>query len=307
MNVLIVGYGSIGARHDAILQSMGHTVSLVSGQHIPDRPVYRSIVQALETELFDYVIIANRTHQHADALRSLSESNYQGKLLIEKPLFDRVNAEFQTQQRDPYVAYNLRFHPVLQQLKNALHAKGSELLTANIYVGQYLPDWRPTQDYRRGYSAQREMGGGVLRDLSHELDYAIWLFGEWEQLTALGGKSSSLEIDSDDNFTILCRTAGCDSLTIHMNYLDRMPRRTIVVNTNDGTWIADLIKSTLSFNGEINTYETVRNESYIRMHEAMIAGEPASLCTFQEGMLIMEMIEAIETANVNKKWVTRLE
>ena len=40
----------------------------------------------------------------------------------------------------------------------------------------WLPYWRPERDYRESYSARADEGG-VLRDLVHELDYAIWAFG----------------------------------------------------------------------------------------------------------------------------------
>ncbi|MFX7793064.1 Gfo/Idh/MocA family oxidoreductase, partial [Acinetobacter baumannii] len=51
------------------------------------------------------------------------------------------------------------------------------LYNAFIEIGQYLPDWRPTKDYRETVSAKTELGGGVLLELSHELDYAQWILG----------------------------------------------------------------------------------------------------------------------------------
>ena len=44
------------------------------------------------------------------------------------------------------VGYNLRFHPVMVALADAV--AGSDCLTMQAYCGQWLPDWRPGTDYR---------------------------------------------------------------------------------------------------------------------------------------------------------------
>ena len=119
-----------------------------------------------------------------------------------------------------FVAYNFRFHPVLNYLRKEL--KDQQVISTNIYCGQYLPGWRPNTDYRKCYSSSKKEGGGVLRDLSHEIDYAIWLFGEYEKLTAIGGKYSSLEIDSEDCISILLKMEKCNIVNITLNYLDKI-------------------------------------------------------------------------------------
>src|SRR2546421_323520 len=80
----------------------------------------------------------------------------------------------------------------------ARRLEGEAIVSAEVRTASWLPGWRPGRDYRATYSASRALGGGVLRDMSHELDYPSWLFGPWRRLTALGGHLSPLEIESDD-------------------------------------------------------------------------------------------------------------
>ena len=102
------------------------------------------------------------------------------------------------------VGYNFRFYPPLQAMRQAL-VEGciGRLISLRAEAGQYLPDWRPGSDYRQGASARRELGGGVVLELSHELDYIRWLGGEVESVGALVGKLSDLEIEVEDTAEIV--------------------------------------------------------------------------------------------------------
>ena len=206
MNCLIIGYGSIGARHANILKEMWHSVHVVSKRDVKDFPCYKSIKEAVQNRDFDYVVISNETYNHYNSFIELNELGYSGKLLIEKPVFLEPRPTPQSDFENVFVAYNLRFHPVIQKLHEFLN--GKEIYSIQVYVGQYLPDWRPGTDYTRSYSASKAQGGGVLRDLSHELDYINWIAGGWKRVAAIGGKFSDLQIDSDDVFVLLLEMEG---------------------------------------------------------------------------------------------------
>jgi predicted dehydrogenase len=222
MNTLIIGYGSIGERHARILNDLGHRVSIVS-RHARktaiDSPFeWHCNIETASVNKFEYIVVANRSNEHFDTLCELSQRGFDGTLLIEKPLFEKSYPIPANLKATTFVAYNLRFHPLLERLRSLL--AGQRLIAVQARVGQYLPDWRPGSDYRSHYSAKRREGGGVLTDLSHELDYLTWLLGDWQNLTARGGKFSDLEIDSDDVFTLLWETERCPVVSLTMNYLD---------------------------------------------------------------------------------------
>jgi predicted dehydrogenase len=203
------------------------------------------------------------------------------------------------------VAYNLRFHPLLLRLKQwvARH----EPVSATIHVGQHLSQWRPDRDFRETYSASRALGGGVLRDLSHELDYALWLFGPWRRAAAFGGRSGALEIDSDDSWSILLECERCPQVMISMNYLDRIPRRSIGVTARAASTSVDLISGSFVASDERqeDPLRLGRDETYRRQHLAMLSTMPDPACTFLEGCGVVHLIESIEEAAAKRAWVER--
>jgi predicted dehydrogenase len=168
-----------------------------------------------------------------------------------------------------------------------------------------LPLWRPGRDFRSVYSASKEQGGGVLRDLSHELDLLIWLFGDWQRLTAIGGHLSDLEINSDDMFALMMTFERCPVVTLELNYLDRVGRRRIVVNGIRKTYEADFMTGVLMVDGEREEYGCQRDHTYVEMHRAILEGRSGDVCSFDEGLGVVAMIDAAEMSAVSGGWVFR--
>lgn len=303
MNCLIIGYGSIGARHANILKDMGHSVHVVSKRDVTDFPCYKLIKEALQNTNFDYVIIANETYNHYNSFIELNELRYSGKLLIEKPVFLEPSPIPQSGYENVLVAYNLRFHPVIQKLHAFL--KDKEIYSVQIYVGRYLPDWRPGSDYTKCYSASKDMGGGVLRDLSHELDYINWIAGGWKRVAAIGGKFSDLQINSDDVFVLLLEMENCPVASVQMNYLDRIARREIIVNLKDHSIKADLIGNILEIDGKVSEFKVEINRTYTMQHNAILNGDYSIACTLKQGIDVLNLIHAAELTTEKRMWISK--
>src|SRR3990167_10057103 len=301
MRCLIIGYGSIGKRHAQILINLGCEVTLVTSQKDLSYTCYLSIEEALEKNFFDYVIIANSTHQHYDTLIELIQCDYRGIVLVEKPLFLTAQQLPENNFSKMLVAYNLRFCDLLNQAKQLIREEN--LITFSAYVGSYLPLWRKDRDYRNCYSAKKEQGGGVLRDLSHELDYSIWFCGQCLELTALGGHFSPLEITSDDSYSILMKNTHCPMANLQMNYLDRHPHRNIIINTTHQSLFIDLINGLLYVNGNIIINSAGISETYIKQHLAVLNGEFDNFCDYEHGLYLVKLIDIIEYANISQTWV----
>jgi predicted dehydrogenase len=149
-------------------------------------------------------IVANPAPFHVDAAIALMAAG--SHVLVEKPLAQTTDgirvllSAVRKHQRLLQVGYNLRFLSSLQKFKELIHeGVVGKVLSVRCEVGQYLPSWRPEADYRQGVSARKDLGGGVLLELSHELDYLRWIFGEVVWVSAWTGKQSSLEIDVEDS------------------------------------------------------------------------------------------------------------
>ena len=298
--VLVSGFGSIGQRHVRILREMGLTVHVFSRRKLPEENKFQSLEDALKEVTPEYVVIANETSEHYSALKTVLSFQVP-KILVEKPLFATVVKSLpEYSQSQVRVGYNLRFHPMLQHLYAEI--KGQIVLSLQLYVGQHLPDWRPQQDYQHSYSVSKAQGGGVLRDLSHELDYINWLFGPWQAISALGGHYSSLAGDSDDVFCLLLKMERCPAVSLQMNYLDRCGRRKITVNTDEHTYHLDLVKQEYKKDQEASIlFSSEGDETYRNQHTDMLNNHGKLCCSLQEGQTVLRMIDATEKSASTKK------
>lgn len=251
---LVVGLGSIGRRHlgnlrDGGISAIAAVSASASQDSLPPGVVlYRDLSEAISDFRPEIAIVANASPAHVATAQALAEGGCH--LFIEKPLSDRsagIDALAQTCTRNSLVtliAYTLRFLPVMQRTKALLPAIGAPLfLSAD--VGQYLPDWRPAQNYRQGVSARRDLGGGALLELSHEIDYVRWLLGEPNTVFAMTGHSGLLEIDVEDSADLILGYAGTRA-RIHLDFLERGRSRRCRIVGSDGTLETDLVAGTVS-------------------------------------------------------------
>jgi predicted dehydrogenase len=131
-------------------------------------------------------------------------------------------AEVAAQGLRVLVGYQFRFHPGLQQVKTWL-AQGAigEVASARARWGEYLPGWHPGDDYRAGYSARRDLGGGVVVTLSHPFDYLRWLLGEVVEVQAQIAQRSGLDLDVEDTAHVILRFASGALATVSLDYVER--------------------------------------------------------------------------------------
>ena len=300
---LVIGFGSIGERHARILTELGFSVSVVSRRQIGGGAyqLLPSVGAALSAGPFDYAVVATETSAHAADLGLLAQSEAVAKVLVEKPLFAGLPAARPSFRSLIHVGYQLRFHPGIRRLREAIGGRRCRL--AQFYVGQHLDDWRPGRPARDSYSGQAAKGGGVLRDLSHELDLALWLFGTCKRLTAIGGRLSDVTIDSDDAWGILAEFERCPAVSVQMNCLDRIGQRRIVVVAEDTTVAVDLVRGTIDRDGRIERIVRDRDAPIREMHRAILEQDGLEVCDLEGGLKVMAAIEAIERAGRDGIWV----
>lgn len=301
VKALVVGFGSIGNRHARILSELGCSVAVVSKRKIAWGLRYVTVGKAIRDFSPGYVVIANKTSEHGETLRKLKNAGFKGVVLVEKPLFSKVEDTDVRGFKKVVVGYNLRFHPLILKLRKLL--TGKRILTAQTYVGKNLADWRPGVDYRKSYSAFKDHGGGVLRDLSHELDYMNWLLGGWSSVAAVGGHYSRLAINTDDAYCVMMKTKRCQNVLVQMNYIDHTGHRAMIFNSDDLTIKVDLIQNWIEVNGKRSERKVERDDTYREEHRAVLGKRWKELCSYQEAMDVMRLIEAAEKASRRTTWV----
>jgi predicted dehydrogenase len=285
VRIFVVGLGSIGRRHLAITRELGHEVE--GGRLV-------------EAERFEpeAVVIASPTSTHLEALRWAVENR--AHAYVEKPLASSSGgvAEALAAAREAgvtvAVGYNLRFHPAIEAIRDAVEAGGvGRLLTARAEVGQHLPGWHPNG---------AELGGGALLTLSHELDYVRWIAGEVECVRGLADRVSSLELDVDDVAELVCRHEGGAVTSIHMDFLDRAYNRR-------SRWVGEAGTITWDWGGPVRilpsgetiwddrTYalEATYVEALRNFVSAAQTGTPPR-CTGWDGLRVLELCEVVLAA-----------
>jgi predicted dehydrogenase len=295
VKALIVGFGSIGQRHARLLKPLVEKIATVSSRTVAEHPQYVSLETALQSFTPDLIIIASITAKHSENLSALKRLGFRGRVLVEKPLFIHASESGAPYPFPVYVSYQLRFDPVIVALRDAL--QGQTIYSSHGYVGKHLSQWRPGRDVRETYSAYSGQGGGAVRDLSHELDLAGHLFGPILEAHAVTARAGNVTADSEDAAAFVMRAKNCPVISLQMNYLDFVPQREWIVTTREASFKADLVAHTLSRNGEIARIACGPDDAYRTMHEAVLAGDAARLCSFKEGLAVMKLIDMAAPIN----------
>lgn len=270
MKVIFFGLGSIGQKHYQNLKI------ICKERDIPlEVSAYRSRKAEHETpsdirmiyntneieDNYDIAFITNPTALHLETLQMIkNKANY---FFVEKPIFERTYdvAAFTENKEAYYVAAPLRFKSIMTELKEFIEDK--QVYNARAICSSYLPDWRK-DDYRKSYSADPNLGGGIELDCIHELDYVISLFGFPRETKAIYAKKSHLEIKSNDSAAYLLDYKD-KIVEVHLDYYGQFSQRKIEIITNDDFIVCDFLENSLSSKrtGEFIQVKEDPNQMYL--------------------------------------------
>jgi predicted dehydrogenase len=326
MKFLIAGLGSIGKRHLQNLATLGEfdlTVyrtnrSTVPQEDLPDFKVVTDLGKALSQKP-DAVIIANPTALHMEVAVAAAKAGCH--LFLEKPIshnldqIKELKALLKTNELKCFVGFQYRFHPGLQKIVELIRCGAiGRPLSARALWGEYLPGWHPWEDYRKGYSARSDLGGGVVLTLCHPLDYLRWMLGEVEQLWAFTGKISDLEINVEDYAEIGLRFANGAVGNLHLDYFRRPPEHRLDIVGSEGTieWRAETGVTRL-YRPVTDAWESFlppqgfsRNDLFLaemRHFLEMISGEHAPIATLEDGEKSLILANAVLISAKSKKMI----
>src|SRR5579884_68996 len=237
MHVAVLGHGSAGSRLAKHLGDLGSEVSVVCRGEAPPDDV-------------DALVVATPTSAHREGLELALDRGVH--VYLEKPLAAVPDGVAPLLDRADElglvvaVGYNLRFHPAIERIQDAVAAGAiGRLLSARAEVGQYLPDWQLGRDYRESYAARADGGGGALLTLSHELDVIRWIGGEIRACRGTVSRISLLDLDVDDLVELVCRHESGAVSSVHADFVDRSYNRRQRWVGADGTiaweWGGDVV------------------------------------------------------------------
>jgi len=324
ISFLIIGLGSIGKRHLRNLTDLGvkRIYALTSGRNLsPDEklPPFETVTD-LTTALRlkpNAVIIANPTSLHMKVAVEAAKAGCH--IFFEKPIshsmenVNQLNHLIHQKNLIVQVGFQFRFHPVLKKIKEWIDENSiGKIISAHAHWGEYLPLWHPWEDYRHGYSARSDLGGGVVLTLCHPFDYLRWFCGEVDSVSATMGKISHLEIDTEDTAAILMRFNSGALGTVYLDYVEQPPQHNVLIigekgkimwNNSDSTAqlfinqqqhpivqkpAPDFDRNTM-FYDELNHF--VGSIKYRRQPE----------CNFEDGIRTLEIVLAAKESALQKK------
>ncbi len=252
----------------------------------------------------DAAVIASPSPFHQQQAFALANQGI--SLLIEKP----VGTGSETQQvwdellelSDSVlmlVGYVLRHDPCAAYVKEKIeHRELGKVLEADFYCGSWLPEWRPNTDYRESVSGQQSLGGGVLLELSHELDLAGWILGEFELSFASLQQSGLLDVDVEDQAMLVGRSDSCPLITIRLNFCTQPSRRRVVMRCERGEITWDLLSGDINvLTGDqlVQSFRSglVGDDRYRLQAEhfmTCIAGDRRPCCSLSDGLQVLKII-----------------
>ncbi|MBW3514096.1 Gfo/Idh/MocA family oxidoreductase [Shewanella sp. NKUCC01_JLK] len=316
----VVGMGSIAKRHLANLRYLHPDAKIysvsASGRNT-ELSVHADAVISLDQLLEEkpaYAIIASPAPYHVTTAKVLLQNGI--AVLIEKPLADTVESceELISSIDDSQscvvsVGYCLRFLPSAQVVKNYLSAgKLGAIYNVESNVGQFLPSWRTDKNYKDSVSARKELGGGALLELSHELDYLFWLFGDLELQHSWLRTTDELGLDVEDIADLVLTTTSGTYISVHLDFVQKSTQRNCEFIGEKGRLVWDLMMNTVTVyhaTGSNMLYaepQYNKNGMYIDMLQAFenIKMQGMShLATIESSLKVIELIEYAKQSN---KW-----
>jgi len=300
--VLLIGYGSIGKRHSRNLIELGIKPYILTKYPDDLNAVFLSDINEIKNENINYCIISSTTARHLDDLKKcLALANKPKHILIEKPLeslyssgkeIRNIAEEFGI---STFVAYNLRFLEAFKIIRNFVKEQKNTIRIVEVVAGQDLKEWRPFKDYTESYSAHREQGGGVDLDLSHEIDYILWLFGSnFKDKIIYRNKISNLKINSPDIFKLIL-DYNTFIVDITLDYIRKPKERYIkMICENNENLYFNFITNTLKMGEKTVVMTDNVEQSYKKMLKIFLDIDKKNenkLCSIEEGLNILKILE----------------
>ena len=244
--ILIVGYGSIGKRHFKNISKIldAKIIVLTKQKNLPELQknnvhVVNSLKEALSYNP-DIGFVTNETSLHVDTAIKLANNGM--NLFLEKPLshsmknVNKLQKIIKKKKLITQIGCHMRFHPCIRKIKNILEKNSlGRILSVDIESSSYLPDWHPYEDYRFGYAARDDLGGGISLTSIHEIDLLYWFFGMPQKVFSIIGKFSDLKVKTDDlsvmTFLLKNKIVG----EVHLDYFQRPEFKSCKIKGVKGT------------------------------------------------------------------------
>ena len=325
MKILIIGFGSIAKRHinnlihnincEIIVYSRRKNIRFLDHKKIM---VLNSLEKCL-LEKPDVALITNETAFHIPMAIKMAKSGLD--LFIEKPLSNSTNGIKKLQKivkqkkLVTQMGCNLRFHKCIIKIRRLINQKKiGRVISIQSENGSYLPDWHPHEDYRKGYASDRQLGGGIILTMIHDIDYLYWIFGNPKSIFSVSGKFSDLDISAEDYCSSIIEFKNNITAELHLDFFQRPEFRGCKIKGTKGViyWNSDKNEIRL-FKNRKKVWEVVlalkkfqRNEMYIDeiIHFLKcVKNRKQTINNLDEGIKTMKIALAMKKSSKNRRMI----
>lgn len=244
MKILIVGSGSIAKRHLNNLKLLNLTDIIVLKReydHEFENKYNVKVITSYNSELLinlDCIFICTPTSIHLEALEFANKNNLH--VFIEKPMVHDDNSfslsknTWNLKNKVFFIGYMLRFHPAIKYIHDIVKSEQyGNVYSARLEFGSYLPNWHPEENYKLSYASLENLGGGVVRTISHELDLAQYFFGNPQEIKNINLNTGLLQINVEEiSESILSYPDKI--VSIHLDFLQKKYHRSISILFENG-------------------------------------------------------------------------
>lgn len=247
MKFCVIGLGSMGGRR------VRHLLNLKAGEVFgydfrKDRREQTEKEFHIKTittkdDLVDFnpdaIMICVPPSGHLEYMKMAVDHNWH--FMVEIPLYHKISPELnrvidlvKTKDLIANVSCNMRFREGIKKVREIIEQEViGPILTGQVEIGEWLPDWHPWEPYKDYYPSSNNLGGGL--DIIVDLDWVVDIFGKIKKHVCLASKKTSLDIDTNDIMQMLIEFENGPQLFIHSDMIQRPYRHCCRFHGERGT------------------------------------------------------------------------
>jgi len=323
LKILIIGYGSIGKRHLENFLLLKNTKLIVYTKRKDLGILIKKGIKVSDSlseclgEKPDIGVIANETSLHIPIAIKLAKEGLD--LFLEKPLshsikdIEKLRSIVKKKNLITQMGCNLRFHPCIKKIKQLIiQKKIGKIISIQVQNCSYLPDYHPWEDYRKGYAARKDLGGGITLTQIHEIDYMYWFFQDVASVYSVSEKLSELEVTADDYVSSIIKFKNGVMGELHMDYFQRPDFRSCKIRGTKGEIYWESTDNCVKiFMSKKKKWETVfkisnyeRNFSYVEQLKHFmrcVKSRKETINDIEQGITTLKIVLAMKTASKLKR------
>ena len=278
--VLIIGKSKIALKHYSILKKIDSNFIfyfLDSNKKIWTYSHNKFLITKKKISINDnyfLVAICSPSNTH---LNYFYKFIYKSKFIfVEKPITNNLNFLIKFKKKismlknypNVLIGYNLRYSSSLIRFKKIiLRNNFGKLLYVTSQVGMSLDQWRDKS--LKLAASNKKKGGGVILELSHELDYLNWIFGPIKYISSKINKIKKFKVNVEENYFAILKSNKNFLINLSVDMVRCDPKRFCEAVFEKGTVYLDIINGTIRINknkkNKTYKYKNDLKDSYKKM------------------------------------------